>query len=98
MPPPHETIDDVLDALDGVIAPTHDAGSRTLYLAGIHREVTARIAEGITSRIFDDAARMERLDVVFPKRYVTALDAQLNGHATTLLSLAAPNWSSNYHA
>jgi Family of unknown function (DUF5995) len=83
MPPSHETIDDVLDALDGVIAPTHDAGSRARYLAGIHREVTARIAEGITSRIFDDAARMERLDVVFRHALGHGTDAHLNGDATT---------------
>jgi hypothetical protein len=96
MPPPHERIDDVLDALDGGIARSHDADASAASPAFIARAPrgsprASRAGSSTTLPAWSDW-------VVFGKRYVTALDAQLNGHATTLLSLAAPNWSSNYHA
>jgi hypothetical protein len=42
------------------VARARDAGSWIRYFATIHRQVTARIADGMTSRIGDDPAHMER--------------------------------------
>jgi hypothetical protein len=80
MPSPHvETISDVLDALDSVISRAVETRSRLGYFAAIYRQVTARIADGITSGVFDDGPRMERFDVTFAKRYLTELEAVLAG-------------------
>ena len=84
MPAPRvETIGDVLEALDGVISRARETRSRIGYFAAIYHQVTARIAEGIRSGIFDDGPRMERIDVVFAQRYLAALDARTSGGATT---------------
>jgi hypothetical protein len=72
-----DTIDEVLDVLDGVIARALREGNRVGYFAAIYRKVTAKIAEGIATGLFDDGERMERFDVAFVHRYLAALD----GHA-----------------
>jgi hypothetical protein len=69
-----ETITDVLGALDGVIARAIDRGSRLGYFAVLYRKVTARVAEGIAGGVFEDGERMERLDVCFARRYLSAVN------------------------
>ena len=69
-----ETVDQVLKALDAVIADAVRTGSRVGYFAAIYRKVTAKVAEGIASGFFDDSERMQRLDVAFATRYLTALE------------------------
>src|SRR5215203_4369433 len=66
-------IDDVVDMLDGVLGRALETGSRVGYFAVIYRKVTAKVAEGIATGFFDDGERMERLDVTFANRYLTAL-------------------------
>ncbi len=78
-----ETITDVLDALDAIIADAMDQGSRVGYFAAIYRKLTAKIAEGIETGFFDDGERMERLGVVFADRYLQAYDAFRAGGSTT---------------
>src|SRR6266508_5418425 len=68
-----DTIEAVLEALDGIIARALDWGSRVGYFAAIYRNVTAKVAEGIASGFFDDCERMERFDVTFADRYLAAL-------------------------
>ena len=58
-----ETIGDVLDALDRLVDRAMEARSRLGYFAAIYRQVTTRIAEGITTGAFEDGPRMERFDV-----------------------------------
>ena len=78
-----DTIDEVLDALDGVIARAMQRASRVGFFAAIYRKVTAKIAEGIASGFFDDGERMERFDVTFAQRYLAALHGHQTGTATT---------------
>jgi Family of unknown function (DUF5995) len=68
-----QTIDDILDALDMVIARAIEVGSRVGYFAALYRKVTAKVKEGIDAGFFDDGERMQRLDVVFATRYLSAL-------------------------
>lgn len=70
-----DSVQDVLDALDGVIARALEDESRLGYFAAIYRKVTAKVAEGIAAGFFDDAERMARLDVAFAGRYLSALKA-----------------------
>jgi Family of unknown function (DUF5995) len=78
-----ETISDVLDALDAIVADAMDEASRVGYFAAIYRKMTAKIAEGIETGFFDDGERMERLGVVFADRYLQAYYAYRAGGSTT---------------
>ena len=77
------TIDQVLDALDVVVARAIDTGDRVGYFASIYRAVTAKVAEGIQAGFFDDGPRMAQLDVRFATRYLTALDEHQRGARPT---------------
>src|SRR5262245_8001056 len=77
------TIQEVLGALDREIARAVDEKSRLGYFAAIYRKVTAKVAEGVGSGFFDDAERMQRLDVTFASRYLAALAAYQAGGTTT---------------
>ena len=77
------TVQEVLGALDRVIARAVDEGSRAGYFAAIYRKVTAKVAEGIGSGFFDDAERMQRLDVTFANRYLAALSTYQAGGTPT---------------
>jgi hypothetical protein len=90
--PPCETIDEVIDRLDGIIAACALANSRLGYFAALYREVTVRVREGIAQGRFENGPRMERLDVVFANRYFAALDSYLRGEA------CAQCWSVAFHA
>jgi hypothetical protein len=84
-----DTIEEVLEALDSIIARALEEGSRVGYFAAVYRVVTAKIAEGIATGFFDDRERMQRLDVAFPDRYLSALGRyQSGGMATRSWELA----------
>lgn len=78
-----DSIDDVLTALDAAVARALDAGSRLGYFAALYRKVTAKVAEGIATGFFDDGERMERLDVTFADRYLSALAGHQRGERVT---------------
>ena len=78
-----DTIDEVLSALDGVITSALERRSRVGYFAAIYRKVTAKVAEGIATGFFDDGERMQRLDVSFANRYLSALQAYEAGDQPT---------------
>jgi len=67
-----DTIDDVILALDQIIAESEQNNLPAGYFAALYRNVTIRVKDGIASGYFDDGARMEKLDVVFAKRYIDA--------------------------
>jgi hypothetical protein len=67
------SIEDVLVDLDAVIDRSIADGDRRGYFAVLYRKVTAKVAEGIAAGAFDDAERMERLDVIFADRYLDAI-------------------------
>ena len=80
-----DTIDEVVEALDTIIAGALDEGSRVGYFAAVYRKVTAKIA-GIATGFFDDGERMQRLDVTFADRYLSALSR----HRT--VGMATKSW------
>jgi hypothetical protein len=74
-----DSVDDVLGALDAIVDQARRVGSRAGYFAAIYRTMTATVQEGVTEGVFDDAARMERLLVVFARLYFDALDQLHSG-------------------
>ncbi len=72
---PIDTINDVIAALDSIIHRSLDEGSRLGYFAALYRRVTRRVKAGIAAGRFQDGPRMERLDVVFARRYLDPYDA-----------------------
>ena len=72
----------VLQQLDGIVADARAQSSRLGFFPALYRRVTRRVAEGISSGLFDDGARMNRLDTNFANRYFAALSAHLGGQPT----------------
>ncbi len=75
--------DEVLAALDEIVARAKREGDRVGYFATLYRAVTARVKEGIETGFFDDGPRMEKLDAVFANRYLDALVAHERGDRPT---------------
>lgn len=74
-----DDIDDVLRALDEVIAEGvagHDG--RTLF-AALYKRITLAVKRGIDTGLFDDGPRMSHFDAVFARRYFAPLRAHLAG-------------------
>ncbi|MGM0620011.1 MAG: DUF5995 family protein [Bacteroidota bacterium] len=77
--PELNTIDDVLKSLDKIIFQSVTQNDTCGYFAALYRQVTFEVKQGIENNYFDDGPRMERLDVVFAKRYIDAWYAWQNG-------------------
>ncbi len=67
-----DTIDDVLDVLDEIILISEQTNDTLGYFAVLYRRVTWKVKEGISTGFFDEAERMEKLDIIFAKRYIDA--------------------------
>ena len=78
-----ETIDQVIAALDEIIAMARSEGDRSGYFATLYRHVTQAVKDGITAGVFDDGERLARLDVTFANRYLEARQRFLQGKPTT---------------
>jgi hypothetical protein len=81
--PAAANIEDVLVALDDILARTSAQRSRLALFAALYRLVTARVRDGIRQGRFADGPRMDRLDTVFALRYVDAFAAWTAGASTT---------------
>ena len=80
---PAESIDQVLDRLDGIIDRAIIESDRLGFFAVLYRTVTAAVKEGIAAGSFEDGPRMQRLDVTFANRYLEAFHAHSNGGTPT---------------
>jgi len=78
-----ETIDQVIDQLKEIIEWSRTTKSRLGYFAALYRKVTIKVKEGIVENFFDDGERMERLDVIFANRYLSAVEAYRNNAQPT---------------
>lgn len=78
------TIDEVIAELDTIILDSELNNDPSGYFAALYQKVTVKVKEGIASGIFDDGARMENLDVIFAKRYLTAYFAFRNNKPVTV--------------
>ena len=76
---PAQTIDDVIDQLDGIIHWAKKSNSRLGYFPALYRKVTIEVRQRIADGCFDDGLRMERLDVQFANRYLDAFEAYVAG-------------------
>jgi len=71
-------IDEVVSALDDIIAEQRARKSVLAYFPALYRAVTVRVRDGILNGQFDDGDRMNRLDTCFANRYFAAYDAWRN--------------------
>ena len=78
-----QTIQEVLQALDEIIEDCIQRKSPLGIFAFVYRRVTAEVKAGVEKGVFVDNQRMERLDVVFAKRYIDAYWQYLNGQPVT---------------
>ncbi len=72
---PSTSIPEVITELDKVIEWSKFNQSRIGYFASLYRNMTIAVQQGISNKVFDDAARMERLDIIFANRYLHAWQA-----------------------
>jgi hypothetical protein len=77
------TIDEVIARMDQIVAECKSKSSRIGYFAVLYRQVTIRIKNGILNSEFEDNPRMEKLDVLFAKRFIDAYDAFQSGQKPT---------------
>ncbi|MCW3121889.1 MAG: hypothetical protein JWQ38_1381 [Flavipsychrobacter sp.] len=89
---PAKTIDEVITRLEAIIEDCSKTGSSAGYFAALYHSVTCRVKKGILSNEFEDNARMERLDVIFANRYITAYDQWKNKQAPTT------SWATAFNA
>jgi len=74
-----ETVADVIDDLTGIVDWSKNHGSPLGYFAALYRKVTIEVKRGIDDGRFDDGPRMERLDVLFARRYLDAFASFRDG-------------------
>jgi hypothetical protein len=66
------SIDQVIKLLDEIISESENDNNPLGYFAALYRNVTIKVKEGIRNNFFEDGPRMEKLDIVFAKRYLDA--------------------------
>ncbi len=72
------TIDDILIQLQTIIDQSIKTNSRMGYFAALYYKVTASVKAGIASNRFENGPLMEKFDVIFASRYLSALKAWEN--------------------
>ncbi len=78
-----ETIDEVIERITEIVDEAKANRSRSGYFPALYRKVTIRVKQGIEEGFFDDGERMERLDVIFARRYLDAFDEYRSGGTPT---------------
>lgn len=74
MPTP-QNISDVVAVLKQIVQQCKAQHSRSGYFAALYLRMTQAVQTGIQKGMFDDGPRMEKLDVIFAKRYLNAFAA-----------------------
>jgi hypothetical protein len=78
------TIDQVIERLNGILDDALRQGARIGYFAALYERVTTNVRRALVAgNVFQDNARMERLDVVFANRFLTAWDQHTAGGTPT---------------
>lgn len=78
-----QTLDEVIVCLDKIIQTCRQRSSRIGYFACLYRKMTVAIKDAIRNGAFEDAARMEKLDVHFANRYLEAYSRYESGQKPT---------------
>jgi hypothetical protein len=84
-----QTIDDILTELDQIILRARNERDRLGFFATLYRNVTLKVKLGIAANLFEDGARMEKLDVTFANRYLAALESFRDGRPLSKCWLAS---------
>ena len=84
-----KTIDDVIARLSVIVRDTIAAGDRIGYFAALYKRMTIAVREAIRAGEFEDAQRLERLDVTFASRYLLTLEQYRAGELMTRAWLQA---------
>ena len=77
------TLDEVIAQLDAIISTSKQQSSRLGYFACLYRKMTMAVKQGITDHLFQDGPRMEKLDVIFANRYLTAYNTFTQNKSVT---------------
>lgn len=77
------TIDEVILQLEKIIAYCEINNSCAGYFAVLYHKVTRKVKECIADKNFEDGIRMEKLDVIFATRYLSAFYSWLDGKPTS---------------
>ncbi|TDQ15262.1 hypothetical protein DFQ04_3149 [Algoriphagus boseongensis] len=77
------TIQEVLIRMDQIVEECKSRQSRIGYFAILYRQVTRRVRDGIIAGEFEDNPRMEKLDVLFAKRFIDAYELWTKGSKPT---------------
>jgi non-ribosomal peptide synthetase component F len=68
-------IDELIEALAGVVRKAEADADCAGYFATLYRQVSVEVREAIRAGRFDDGQRMSRFDAIFGNRYFDALEA-----------------------
>lgn len=77
------TLNEVVQHLDAIIVQCRQNNSRIGYFATLYRAMTLGVQTGIAQGVFEDGARMEKLDVAFANRYLQAYGQYAAGQIAT---------------
>jgi|SRR5450432_330578 Family of unknown function (DUF5995) len=72
------SIQEVIDDIDIIINWSRAHQSPMGYFATLYRRMTVAVRDGIQNNIFEDGARMEKLDITFANRYLQAWSSYTN--------------------
>lgn len=72
---PINTLQEVIAALEIILQDCRATRNRAGYFAALYKRMTEAVAAGIAGNAFEDGPRMEKLDVVFARRYLDAYGA-----------------------
>ncbi len=86
------TIDGVIECLQTIVDDSLKTGSRLGYFAALYKRMTMAVHDGIRAGRFQDAARMEALDVAFANRYLATREQYFAGE------LHGQSWLQAYEA
>jgi hypothetical protein len=74
------TIDGVVEAIGSIVDWSISVSSRLGYFAALYKRITTAIGTAVSQGKFEDAHRMQRLDVTFATRYFDALNGYFHPH------------------
>src|SRR6187549_599282 len=77
------TIAEIIERLTAITTWARQTNSRLGFFPALYRTVTIEVQRGIKEGRFQDPVRMERLDVIFARRYLDAFDAHQRGEPVT---------------
>lgn len=78
-----QSISDVLQKLEQIIAWAKTNESPLGYFAALYYKMTQAVRDAILRGEFENGSRMEQMDVAFARRYFEALDSWQNGKKPT---------------